>query len=74
MLAVGDDRQMWDGRAASVEDALLHTLRDPDEMGAYPETTLAMLREIECYRIQFEKSYGGVSWSALGDAIGQFVR
>jgi len=43
-------------------------------MGAYPETTLAMLRDIECYQIQFEKSYGGVTWSAVGDAIGQFVR
>lgn len=74
MLAVGDDRQFWDGRATSVEDALLHALTDARDMAADPEETLAKLRNLECYRIQFEASYGGVSWSALGDAIGQFVR
>jgi cytochrome c peroxidase len=73
MLAVGDDRQMWDGRATGVDDALLHTLSDPEEMGADRETLLARLADIECYRIQFEKSYGSVSWPALGDALGQFV-
>ena len=73
MLAVGDDRQMWDGRASSVEDALLHSLTDATAMAADPEDTLAKLRDMECYRIQFETSYGGVSWSALGDALGQFV-
>ena len=78
MLAVGDDRQFWDGRATSVEDALLHALlhalTDARDMAADPEETLAKLRDLECYRIQFEASYGGVSWSALGDALGQFVR
>lgn len=73
MLAVGHDRQMWDGRATSIEDALLHSLTDATAMAADPEATLAKLHDVECYRIQFEKSYGGVSWSALGDAIGQFV-
>jgi cytochrome c peroxidase len=73
MLAVGDDRQMWDGRASSVEDALLHALTDATAMAADSDETLAKLRDLECYRIQFETSYGGVSWSALGDAIGQFV-
>jgi cytochrome c peroxidase len=74
MLAVGDDRQFWDGRAASVEDALLHALLAEQEMAAAPAATLERISDIECYRIQFEKSYGGVSWSALGDAIGHFVR
>ena len=73
MLAVGDDRQMWDGRASSVEDALLHALTDATAMAADPDETLAKLRDLECYRIQFEKSYGSVSWPALGDALGQFV-
>jgi cytochrome c peroxidase len=74
MLAVGDDRQFWDGRATSVEDALLHALTDARDMAADPEETLVKLRDIECYRIQFEASYGSVSWAALGDALGQFVR
>lgn len=74
MLAVGDDRQMWDGSAASVEDALLHTLADPDEMAAESGSLLARLNAIEGYRLQFERSYGDVSWEALGDALGLFVR
>ena len=74
MLAVGDDRQFWDGRATSVEDALLHALVDDRDMAADPADTLATLSNLECYRIQFEASYGEVSWPALGDAIGCFVR
>jgi len=74
MLAVGDDRQMWDGSARSVEDALLHALINPAEMAADPDVVLARLRRIEGYRRQFERSYGEVSWKALGKAIGTFVR
>jgi len=74
MLAIGDDRQMWDGSATSVEDALLHTLTDPREMAADPDALLARLGAIEGYRLQFDRSYGGVSWHALGDALGLFVR
>jgi cytochrome c peroxidase len=74
MLAVGDDRQFWDGRAASVEDALLHALADPTEMGADPAALVEKLTGIEGYRLQFECLYGDVSWFAVGDAIGAFVR
>lgn len=73
MLAVGDDRQMWDGRATSVEDALLHALADPTEMAADPSRLAARLEQIEGYRVQFGRLYGGVSWQAIGDAIGGFV-
>jgi cytochrome c peroxidase len=31
-LAAGEDKQFWDGRAASVEEALLHALTDTTEM------------------------------------------
>jgi cytochrome c peroxidase len=74
MLSVGDDRQFWDGRATSVEDALLHALSDPTEMQAEPATLVAKLAGIEGYRLQFERLYGDVSWRAIGDAIGAFVR
>lgn len=74
MLSVGDDRQFWDGRATSVEDALLHALADPTEMNADPAALVEKLSRIEGYRLQFECLYGDVSWQAVGDAIGQFVR
>ncbi len=74
MLAVGDDRQLWDGSASSVEAALLHTLADEQEMGADPAATIARLKGLEPYRLQFAQLYGGVSWAAIGDAIGGFVR
>lgn len=74
MLSVGDDRQFWDGRATSVEDALLHALADPNEMNAEPAALVEKLARIEGYRLQFECLYGDVSWQAIGDAIGQFVR
>lgn len=74
MLSVGDDRQFWDGRATSVEDALLHALADPTEMNAEPAALVDTLVRIEGYRVQFERLYGDVSWRAIGDAIGQFVR
>ena len=74
MLSVGDDRQFWDGRATSVEDALLHALADPTEMNADPAALVEKLSRVEGYRLQFECLYGDVSWQAIGDALGQFVR
>jgi cytochrome c peroxidase len=74
MLAVGHDRQFWDGRSVSVEDALLHALFDPTEMAALPDDTVKKLKSIPGYRMQFEQIYGQVEWEAIGDAIGCFVR
>ena len=73
MLAVGDDKQMWDGRASSVEDALLHALADPSEMAADPSLLTAKLAGIPGYRLQFDRLYGDVTWDGIGDAIGAFV-
>jgi cytochrome c peroxidase len=73
MLAVGDDKQMWDGRAVSVEDALLHALADPTEMAADPSRLTAKLGGIPGYRLQFDRLYGEVTWDAIGDAVGAFV-
>lgn len=70
MLALGDDRQFWDGRSASVEEALLHALHDPTEMAADPQETVAKLKGIDGYQLQFERIYGEVSWDAIGDAVG----
>jgi cytochrome c peroxidase len=74
VLALGNDQQFWDGRSLSVEDALLHALEDPTEMAATPQETVRKLKELKSYRLQFERIYKEVSWDALGDAIGCFVR
>jgi cytochrome c peroxidase len=74
MLSLGHDKQFWDGRSTSVEDALLHALADPTEMAATAEPTIRKLNGIEGYRLQFDRIYQDVSWDALGDAIGCFVR
>jgi cytochrome c peroxidase len=74
MLSLGDDKQFWDGRSVSVEDALLHALSDPTEMAASADETVARLKDIEGYRLQFEKLYGDVTWTAIGDSIGSFIR
>jgi cytochrome c peroxidase len=74
MLALGHDQQFWDGRSTSVEDALLHALEDKTEMAAAPEDTIAKLKGIEGYRMQFERIYKDVTWDAVGDAVGCFVR
>lgn len=74
MLALGDDRQFWDGRSASVEEALLHALHDPTEMAADPQETVAKLKGIDGYQLQFERIYGEVSWDAIGDAVGGGIR
>jgi cytochrome c peroxidase len=74
MLSLGHDQQFWDGRSQSVEDALLHALSDPTEMAASPDETVARLKNIEGYRLQFDRIYGEATWDALGDSIGCFVR
>lgn len=74
MLALGHDQQFWDGRSKSVEDALLHALEDKAEMAAAPEDTIAKLKGIEGYKMQFERVYKDVTWAAIGDAVGSFVR
>jgi cytochrome c peroxidase len=74
MLSLGDDRQFWDGRSLSVEDALLHALTDPTEMAASSEEIIEKLKAIEGYRLQFDGIYGDVTWDGIGDAVGCFVR
>ena len=74
MLSLGHDKQFWDGRSESVEDALLHALSDPTEMAASPEETIKKLLQIEGYRLQFESIYGDVTWVGISDAVGCFVR
>jgi cytochrome c peroxidase len=43
-------------------------------MAADPEKTIARLKGIEGYRMQFERIYKDVTWDAVGDAVGCFVR
>jgi len=74
MLSLGHDQQFWDGRSTSVEDALLHALEDKTEMAVEPEEAIRKLKGIEGYRLQFERIYKEVTWDAIGDAVGCFVR
>jgi cytochrome c peroxidase len=74
MLSLGEDRQFWDGRSLSVHDALLHALEDKTEMAADPEVTIAKLKGIEGYRMQFERIYKDITWDAIGNAVDCFVR
>ncbi len=43
-------------------------------MAASPDETVARLKSIEGYRLQFDKIYGEVTWNGVGDAVGCFVR
>lgn len=74
MLSLGHDKQFWDGRSDSVEDALLHALSDPSEMAASVDKTVEKLNKIEGYRLEFDEIYGEITWDSVGDAIGCFVR
>jgi cytochrome c peroxidase len=74
MLSLGHDKQFWDGRSESVEDALLHALSDSTEMAASPDETVEKLKNIKGYRVQFDRIYGDVTWDGVGNAIGCFVR
>ncbi|MCY3001450.1 MAG: hypothetical protein NTV21_06570 [Planctomycetota bacterium] len=66
--------QMWDGRAASLEEQALMPLENPDEMALPIPDALARLRADDFYAKAFGRAYGELSRETLAKAIAQFVR
>lgn len=66
--------QMWDGRAASLEEQALMPLENPDEMALPISAALERLRADAGYSGAFERAYGELSRESLAKAIAQFVR
>lgn len=67
--------QFWDGRADSLEAQAVGPIANPIEMGNTHEAAVAMLKENEGYRIQFEKIFDdGVTIDNVGKAIASFER
>ncbi|MGE0760513.1 MAG: cytochrome-c peroxidase [Pirellulaceae bacterium] len=68
--------QFWDGRAASLEEQAIGPIANPIEMGYTHDECVARLREIEGYRVQFEKVFPGtgVTIANVGKALASFER
>lgn len=67
--------QFWDGRAGSLEEQAIGPIANPIEMGNTHEQCVGTIGEIEGYRIQFEKIFGGeVDIEKIGKAIATFER
>ncbi|HID24603.1 MAG TPA: cytochrome-c peroxidase, partial [Planctomycetaceae bacterium] len=66
--------QFWDGRAESLEEQALGPIENPVEMGFKLDELVQRLKDIEGYRIQFEKVFGEVSADAIAKAIAAFER
>lgn len=70
------DGFFWDGRAASIEELVLHPVRDPDELGlSWPEA-MQRINASRFYREQFRRVFGVSQADSLhvANAIGQFLR
>lgn len=69
------DAQFWDGRAASLEDQAVGPIANPIEMGNTHEAAVETVKNIEGYRVQFEKIFeDGVNIDNIGKAIATFER
>ena len=69
------DAQFWDGRAASLEEQAVGPIANPIEMGNTHAKAVETLKNIEGYRIQFEKIFDdGVTIDNVGAAIATFER
>lgn len=66
----------WDGRAPTMEDAILTALQNRVEMARDPATVESVLRSIPEYARAFEELYGrkGLNAANLARALAQFVR
>ncbi len=67
-------RQLWDGKAASLEDHPNSPITNPFEMDTTPDECVARIRAIEGYRIQFERVFGEVTFENIGKALAAFQR
>lgn len=69
------DQFFWDGRARTLEEAVLTALRDRTEMSGDAAYTLPRLRKISGYVRQFRAVYGEpVAEARLGQAVAAFIR
>jgi cytochrome c peroxidase len=68
--------QFWDGRAESLEAQAVGPIANRIEMGNTHDACVECLREIEGYRLQFERVFGpdAVSIDNVGRAIATFER
>lgn len=68
--------QMWDGRAASLEDQATGPMLSTDEMNSDIEGALAFLTKTPGYAAVFEKAYPGegITTTTLSKAIASFER
>ena len=67
--------QFWDGRADSLEAQAVGPIANPIEMGNTHEAVVAMLKENDGYRAQFDKIFDdGVTIDNVGKAIASFER
>lgn len=66
----------WDGRAATLEQQVLHPLTDPREMAARPAAALRALRRDPDYRQAYAEAFGssGVDMIRTGQALAAFQR
>lgn len=66
--------QFWDGRAASLEEQALGPVQNPIEMGFTLEEMVGRLKEIEGYRMLFDKVFGEITSDGVARAIAAFER
>jgi cytochrome c peroxidase len=65
----------WDGRAATLEEQVLHPISNPSEMGMHIETLLHRLTKSKHYHAAFVKIYNSEpTKELLGKAIAAFER
>ena len=66
----------WDGRARTLEEQMLHPVRDPNELGADWPTVEARIRRSTRYPELFRAAFGTEHVDSLlvARAIGQFLR
>lgn len=69
------ERQMWDGKAASLEEQVLMPIEHPDEMGLPLESAIARLDADPEWRAAFESVYGArPDKESLANALAAFIR
>lgn len=66
--------QFWDGRVDSLEDQIEHPLTNKYEMHNTVPDAVRQIEAVEGYRLQFERIYGGVTFTAITQAISCFER
>jgi cytochrome c peroxidase len=66
----------WDGRAASIEEQIPASLRNPIEMNTRVDRATAAIAAIAAYRPYITAAFGDsrVNWARLCDAIATYVR